>query len=668
MPETTTPGSDGHEEIKSALDRAGDLLKRIAEMFGKPAEKIVNSLPESQIGNLPAIALVLLGFFAGGTQTGRSIVVLGYNLGEAGLEKFRKITKCFMTNAIFFFCIGVPVYIFALMFGNLWHQSAELAIVICAISLPVLGIGLALTIGRLKPAFWITIGAGVLLTAFCCVFHFLLHGDATIIVWWGGFFAALGVGIFFTYVVGLQWILRKLSGEKAPAFNVKDPISRQLREQWNSVRGAFAKGILWVDLFMLLAIRYKPWMDLEEFVIFILSMFALLLVKDSSARGRAGLATVGHYVEVLLLALAAMIFLVTWGSYTGILLKQTWPNGYEKSSAWITWASDNTLGHIDVLNRSDSLKTIQFALADLDSNGYVDKLDTALANMWAIGDINGSGGPPDSADLKAFSMYYVLDMSLGPKERSWTLYVTVGPHEQSVGDVNGDFEVTLEDSVYLERYLQHGGRAPIYQLQTAFVSAKYPTQTNVQEEPAQYAVQQPALEAPRNNGRRSGGNTRSQLDRGTYAQTPSTTRSSPYIGQRTIVNVPAANYKPVFIGEVPSYATLYIEACGEVNGAGLGLVTGPKGNNHLAGGDPNKGIPDMNHGELYLVISQAGPGSNFQPPPVVRRLNWFHQGNVWRAEITLPDQGGSVKIGFHIRDSKYSDNGGGFTTTVDWIA
>ncbi|MFC1688000.1 hypothetical protein ACFL0L_05510 [Patescibacteria group bacterium] len=488
---------------------------------------------------------------------------------------------------------------------------------------------------------------------------------------------ALGLVIFFMYLTIIQKVVRLAKTQEDLSLIDTDSDAgkrkyQQRRAERFALAGAFTKGILWVCMYVLFGMLIEPWHALTTFVIFNLSLFVTLLVKDSSERGRKGLWTIGHLLEAFQIAgLAAVCIFITFHYWNVGLRKVGGPHMAEFLDN-IGYAAQVVTGKMtdwapNAL-KSETLQQNRFELADRNSDGFIDGLDTA----FAIADINGSGGMPDTLDLEAFSMYYVLDTSLGPNARGWNLYVAVGPHDQPVGDCNGDLMVTLEDSVYLHQYLHQGGRPPIFQRQTAFIPADYPTQASAQDGSTQYAASQPARHP--DIDRRSRDLARASQQQ----QRPNVVAVAPLPQAPPVQNftISAKEYHPVKIGPVRAGSTIKIEAVvigvirfgphrifnrfSDVRGA-IDWQVKLSPNDDLG-----RKVNGIDHGALCLLV----PDPFSKGKQEVQPLNWRVIGTdrngavVCIATFTAPMDG---EYGLRIEDSDrggYSNNGGVAEATV----
>ncbi|MCH7492348.1 hypothetical protein IID19_02010, partial [Patescibacteria group bacterium] len=290
----------------------------------------------------------------------------------------------------------------------------------------------------------------------------------------GGILISIALVIFFLYLYLIQAVVRLIKKEEDvgsfdPTTEAGKKRLEKLQDEKKKLAGMFAKGIMWVCIYLFFAIRLEPWTDLTLFFTFNLSLFILLLLKKASHMGRMGYKTMGDYAEWALIASFTVYFLGSLSFY--------WISGFEKAGIngprdFVKVSSD-ALGETAMLvpnamndffedwNLDREHQELMKAASDLNNDGFTDRLDSALM----IGDINGDR-KIDSVDLKTFSTYYrilVADTEVADNNtRTWVLNENIGPHSQPVGDVNGDFIVDDVDSIYLHEYIYGNGRPPIY--------------------------------------------------------------------------------------------------------------------------------------------------------------------------------------------------------------
>ena len=737
--------TDDDDKSKSGKQRkqASSFLRKVADWLDKPAASFLDSIDETSMYiSMPFLFIMaLLGLGAVGTQTGRKTTLLGWKVGENVFHRALMITKFVVFSTATFMGAGLTLYFIGIMTGYLVHHDFGALIFFTALVSAVVGyVGYRLRRAQLCAAttqsattprsrrprgagrwarFWhfvrslppavftglvYTVVTAACLTGFLILYTTTMQNDSSFIVLVAGLSCTVGLTIFFLYLLTIRALVHVF--KKKDEISKLDPASanyqkqlEELRDQQKRLGGAFAKGILWVCMYMFWIMEFQPYaFGLKFWFTFNLTLFIALLTKDSSERGRKGKWTIGHWAESLMIgstfiyfACGLLYFIVVGFENHGINgvgeFVRAGRSGFY-NVAMIVPNGVNDWSEVQTVRRNYNKAT--FKKEDRDGDGIPSAADTAFALM----DINGRGGMPGLDDLRAFPMYFrstadtvvselgdgTVDtmITIGPRE--WTLRATIGPFKQPVGDFNGDFRVTLEDSVDFNNYLLMGGHPPIYVTDPDMVPAKEPimvaaTSTDESDWDKQSAVDEGRSEHVWGERRTTPYHpniARRMRDIKSHDEVVAGAKPAPhvdeYMPQTLEPYISSQSASGIALGEVPGDAKITIEGWGSLVGVGAHPVVAPCGNPlHPAGADLAAGIPPMNHGEVFIRLSPVSSLVGDLRPPEYRRLNWQRVHGVWRAEIQLDRNSDEpVDIGLGIRDSNFSDNAGGFNLRIFW--
>ncbi|MFA6908585.1 MAG: hypothetical protein WC289_01735 [Patescibacteria group bacterium] len=593
----------------------GGFFSKFSDRMGGAADAILDSLKEGVSARLLIIVGLVLWFF-GGTATGETTMLLGTAVAKNVYERIRTIVKRVLMITLTFLTMGFGLYLFS--FG--WSYVTT----------------------------W----------------------DSSILIFFAGLFAAFGIATFFVFLVVIQSLIRLIIGKEKLANIDRSSAEgqRQLaeyNEEQKSLRGAFAKGILWVVMYMFFGMWLEPWLSLKLFFCWNFALFAVLLTKDSSKRGRQGKTTIGDYAEAVLIGSVALFFLIGLGYY--------WMNGIDKEA-------DGTPARNAVAQICEGAVYVvmmpvnyvrgnkhEATAGDFNGDGFVDDTDNALR----LADINDDG-KINVNDLSEFSSQYPVvgvDTAKGypVAVREWKLRRTVGSYNQPVGDVSGDFNVDLYDSAQIARYIAGSGSKPVYQTKGELI----PAVAVASDESEQVAQEPPDDE----EGYVSIDDRIPQdaVDR-SYAIQQQEDAGQPVVPSQTYVprEIPRVVYaQPVqdyfLAGDNPKTIQLGPFPPGKVQVIVDGsiyidpkiMTNGPFGYaGQQATKDLNNGFSQvLNYGELYRVVQS--PQVIGDPQPIRKeRIEWapLYDG-VYVAEIDLPS-GGPIEIG--IREENFGDNAEGF--------
>ncbi len=644
--------STGPEDGADTISKKRGLFKWLLHLFDKekmdPAARGLLNEIDTEEGTKPVWLLwgALAGMFFAFTQTGRSGVDAGYQFVNRELQRFLDFTKRIAVFTVWCVLPGAFSYVFWLLMAT-WLQF--------------------------DPSFWL---------------------------FWSGILVALGWTVFFTYLVVIQSIIRLLKvQEDLSTIDTKTPEGKRLKEERRAARfalaGAFSKSILWCCLYILFGMLLRPWEHLLTFVIFNLSLFVTLLTKDSSQRGREGKWTIGHLMEAVQIGSIAAVCIFLTIHYWNVGLRRA--GGPQVAKVLDALAdvgivtSDQVLGWAPVKRQVDSLKVVRSKAEDRNKDGFVDALDTAFAVM----DIDGRGGMPNLADLRAFPLYFrstadttiselgdgTMDTTIVRGPREWTLHATVGPYKQPVGDFNGDFHVNMEDSLDFANYLLMGGHPPIYQTDPDMIPAGDRPLTS--EPPKKDtlvlygSLEKPEARYPSADVRDRADRIRQLAERQVEGEqqravvVPSVSEvPMAYSPQTVNYNVDAKNPEPLSIGRFPSGSVIHILATGKIRYDNLlaqRFTIGPIG-------DPEQGpvwkanvagedLPIW-HGALCIVVPPDKSIKGFVPPSQHMPLNWIRDGGgVWIADFPVSIDGEYELV---VADGGYGDNDGYYVATVKW--
>ncbi|MFH1235511.1 MAG: hypothetical protein V1685_01060 [Parcubacteria group bacterium] len=736
-----TDTNDKSKDKSSGKQRkqAASFFRKVADWLDKPAASFLNNIDETTAYiSMPFLFIMaFLGLGAVGTKTGRKSMLLGYKVGENVFHRALMITKFVIYSTGTFMGAGLLLYFAAIMTGYLVHHDFGALIFFTALISMVMGyVGYRRRRAQLCAATtqpgttpprrsrrgsrftrlmrWIrtmpavftgavyTIVTAACLTAFLILYTTTMQKDSSFIALLAGISCAIGLTIFFLYLISIRTLVRVF--KKKDEIKDLDPSSahyktqlEELRDEQKRLGGAFAKGILWICIYMFWLMEFTPYaFGLKFWFTFNLSLFIALLVKDSSERGRKGRWTIGHWAEAVMIGGTFLYFICGYTFYiitgfenhgiTGVgEFIRAGRSGFY-NVAMIVPNEVNDWSEVNAARRGYTKAS--FKKEDRDGDGLPTAADTAFAIM----DITGRGGMPGLDDLKAFPLYFrstadtvvselgdgTVDtmITIGPRE--WTLRATIGPHKQPVGDFNGDFRVTLEDSVDFYNYLLMDGHPPIYVTDPDMVPAKEPIMVAASSTDESDWDDQPAVdEGPSEHvwGERRTTPYHPDIaqrlrDIKSHDEVVAGAKPAPhvneYMPQTLEPYISSHSASGIALGEVPGDAKITIEGWGSLVGVGAHPVLAPCGNPlHPAGADLAAGIPPMNHGEVFIRLSPVRSLVGDLRPPEYRRLNWQRVHGVWRAEIQL-DRDDPVDIGLGIRDSNFSDNDGGFNLRIFW--